>query len=410
MGVLILLNMAAIFLFSAEDAATSNETSGKVTQSIAQTIIKDFESKPQAEQNEIVAQMHPPLRKMAHMAEFGTLGALVFLFLLTWKKHALYKYAASLLFVALYAAGDEWHQMLSAGRGPSATDVLIDLFGALITCTLILPFAILMQKRKEHPPLKLTRVHFPNPAFPRMRVAVAADLHNQDPTLPLEKLRAEAPDLILIPGDLMEDAELENEQANGYAFLRAAASIAPTYYSLGNHEIGCYHKGNPWRHPTPVPLSDSARARIAATGVTLLDNECTEYAGLCICGITSGINKEKNEPDAAVLEVFAEKDSPRILLCHHPEYYFPYVQKTGIELTVCGHAHGGQWRFFGRGVYAPGQGIFPKYTAGIIDQKCVISRGLGNHTRIPRIANPPELVVIHCGCTKEEFENTFAKK
>jgi predicted MPP superfamily phosphohydrolase len=65
-----------------------------------------------------------------------------------------------------------------------------------------------------------------------------------------------------------------------------------------------------------------------------------------------------------------------------------------MDLIVCGHAHGGQWRLFGRGVYAPGQGLFPKYTSGVLDGVCVISRGLGNHTRVPRIFNPPELVLI----------------
>jgi hypothetical protein len=35
-----------------------------------------------------------------------------------------------------------------------------------------------------------------------------------------------------------------------------------------------------------------------------------------------------------------------------------------------------------------------KYTSGVLDGVCVISRGLGNHTRVPRIFNPPELVLI----------------
>ncbi|MBQ3816071.1 MAG: metallophosphoesterase, partial [Clostridia bacterium] len=54
-----------------------------------------------------------------------------------------------------------------------------------------------------------------------------------------------------------------------------------------------------------------------------------------------------------------------ILLCHHPEYWEPLVHGRRIELTVSGHAHGGQWRIFGRGVYAPGQGLFPRYTSGL---------------------------------------------
>ena len=65
-----------------------------------------------------------------------------------------------------------------------------------------------------------------------------------------------------------------------------------------------------------------------------------------------------------------------------------------VTLVLSGHAHGGHWRFFGRGVYAPGQGLLPKYTSGVLDNRCVISRGVGDHTRIPRLFNPREVVII----------------
>ena len=32
----------------------------------------------------------------------------------------------------------------------------------------------------------------------------------------------------------------------------------------------------------------------------------------------------------------------------------------------------------------------------VIDKRFVISRGVGGHTLIPRIANPRELVILHC--------------
>ena len=68
-----------------------------------------------------------------------------------------------------------------------------------------------------------------------------------------------------------------------------------------------------------------------------------------------------------------------------------------MDLIVCGHAHGGQWRLFGRGIYAPGQGLFPRYTSGLHGGVCVISRGLSGCTRIPRIFNPPEIPLIEFG-------------
>ena len=108
----------------------------------------------------------------------------------------------------------------------------------------------------------------------------------------------------------------------------------------------------------------------------------------------SGIINEGGEPDTSWLDDFCSVDAPKVLLCHHPEYYERYLKDRAIDLTVSGHAHGGQWRFFGRGVFAPGQGLFPKYTYGVHDGRFVISTGL-KVSSIPRFFNPPEVVLLY---------------
>jgi 3',5'-cyclic AMP phosphodiesterase CpdA len=168
----------------------------------------------------------------------------------------------------------------------------------------------------------------------RIRLAVASDLHGCESGEILEALEREKPDLILIPGDLTDDAGLRDEQNQCYAFLSACARIAPTYYSLGNHEIACYHKGNPWRHPIPVPLTDEIRARIAGTGAILLENDSVAHGALRICGMTSGINGKRNAPDVETLRRFSEEASYRILLCHHPEYFVPYIVLAIVYLVL----------------------------------------------------------------------------
>lgn len=400
LGALIVLNMLLIFNFSDQDGATSSQTSTSVSQVVAENTVPDFNKKPAEEQTEIVKKINKPLRKMAHMAEFGSLGALVFLFLLTWDGHLFIRYISSLAFTFLYACTDEWHQSFTDARGAKFTDTLIDLAGAAITCSVILFIALLIL-HKQHGKdgnMQVTEYHIPAPRKElRKKIALASDLHGCEYEHIISAIKSEAPDLILIPGDLMDDEELQDPDAVGYGFLRACAEIAPTYYSLGNHEIRCYHKGNPWRHPIPAFPDEEVCERIRQTGVTFLQNESVPCGELRICGLTSGINGKKNEPDQEVLKRFSEEDGIKILLCHHPEYFYPYIQGTKIDLTVCGHAHGGQWRMFGRGIYSPGQGLFPKYTSGVLENRCVISRGLGNHTWIPRIFNIPELIFIHWG-------------
>lgn len=68
------------------------------------------------------------------------------------------------------------------------------------------------------------------------------------------------------------------------------------------------------------------------------------------------------------------------------------------DLVLSGHAHGGQWSFMGRGIIAPGQGWFPKYTSGVHQGQygsMIISRGLSNpYKSVPRIGNPCEVVYV----------------
>ena len=97
------------------------------------------------------------------------------------------------------------------------------------------------------------------------------------------------------------------------------------------------------------------------------------------------------------LERFEQEPGFRLLLCHHPEVYRDYVRGRNIDFTLCGHAHGGQIQLFGRGLYAPGQGVFPKLTHGLHDSgRMMISRGMTNGAkpRIPRINNPCELILL----------------
>ena len=83
------------------------------------------------------------------------------------------------------------------------------------------------------------------------------------------------------------------------------------------------------------------------------------------------------------------------MLCHRPEYYPVLLEQLDIDLILAGHTHGGQIRFFDRGLFSSGQGLFPKYHKGVADNKMVISAGCSNPIAIPRINNPRELVIVN---------------
>ena len=229
--------------------------------------------------------------------------------------------------------------------------------------------------------------------------ALISDLHSEDPTEIIKLLQNMKPDYILAPGDISEvmDGSRDAENENGILLLRECAKIAPTFYSLGNHEMGAtgswHAMGNTYPKKEKKMSAENAQ-RLAETGVIFLNNTYCIYDGIAFFGLRSGLVCDKCVPEIETMNEFMKLDCPKVLLSHHPEYYPRYFSDSNIDLMVSGHAHGGQWRIFGRGFFAPGQGFFPKYTSGVFDNRFVISRGLRVHSTVPRIFNPPEIVKI----------------
>lgn len=249
----------------------------------------------------------------------------------------------------------------------------------------------------------MTETHYTIEGCP-ISIALLADAHDTDPEPILTSLRRHAPALIAVTGDVVRGskpclgARVEESQ-NAMELLRACAGLAPTFMSIGNHE---------------AYLSPADIESIRAAGVTLLDNSFTaltlEERRVVVGGLSSGYYTayqrcgatEKTvrspAPDAAWLAGYAAASGYHVLLMHHPEYICHVP--PGVELVLSGHAHGGQWRFYDlrrkkwRGVYAPDQGLLPRLTAGLVDGRLLISRGLGNPVGLPRLCNDTELVYI----------------
>lgn len=218
-----------------------------------------------------------------------------------------------------------------------------------------------------------------------LTAAVVADLHSSEHGELLEKLGELSPDMILCPGDTLHRASPDE---SGLVFLREAAKLCPTFCSIGNHEV---------KHGKDI------RENIRATGAILLDNDAVGFHGVTLGGLSSGYTVESAQgrlkktppPNLSALDGFFAASGFKILLSHHPEYYPKYLKDKNVDLIISGHAHGGQWRLLGHGIFAPGQGLFPKYTSGLYDGKLLVSRGLSNHTCIPRIFNKPEIIIIN---------------
>ena len=206
--------------------------------------------------------------------------------------------------------------------------------------------------------------------------AVVTDLHNGNFADILPQMAGV--DAILVVGDMV--LRYSDSFDRAAQFIKQAPSIAPTYYSLGNHEWRL-HSARQWME------------QVRLSGVHLLDNRYVRLGDDLVLGGLSAAPKESIQ--TGILRRMATQPGVKLLMCHHPEWYPQYVQGQGMDVTLAGHAHGGQWTLFGQGIYAPGQGLLPKYTHGWYDDKhLLVSRGLTNTNPIPRFGNPCELLLL----------------
>lgn len=235
----------------------------------------------------------------------------------------------------------------------------------------------------------ITKHTIRSPRIPeRLTLAVAPDIHSSPYRDALDTFAK--CDAVLIPGDLVDRHRRDNSLA--IRFLEEVPGIVPVFYSLGNHEV---------KIRNAAMYMDLAEKN----GVTLLRDESALFRGIRLGGLSS---RRSGPPDLAFLNRFEKEPEFRLLLCHQPEVWRDWVKGRDIDFTVCGHAHGGQIQLFGRGLYAPGQGIFPRLTHGIHDSgRMMISRGMTNAAkpRVPRICNPCELILLELEPEEGEKEN-----
>lgn len=229
--------------------------------------------------------------------------------------------------------------------------------------------------------LQISHYNIHNEELPHKKIMFLSDLHSEVFHDLHNIVREENIDYIFIAGDIFDSSEVDGSDSwEELIFnLREISYKVPIYCSLGNHEI-------------QYSTIEYVKTRLEKNNLHLLDDDWTDIDGIIVYGFTP-VNR-KDTPKTEILN-FPKESNKTIVLCHKPLDYINCVSKYNPFLTLSGHNHGGQWRFFGKGIYAPDEGLFPKYTSGFyFNNKLLVSRGLGNKCGLHRINNKPQVIIL----------------
>lgn len=266
--------------------------------------------------------------------------------------------------------------------------------------------------------------------FDGLKLVVLSDLHNhsfgrQNDRL-VKRIGELSPDIIIISGDMITKHK-PCIPGNAYNLLENLVKKYPVYYAYGNHE----QRFQGLKAENPLDEADQMLYstwieyldRLKNFGVNFLDNNAITLirgnSKIRISGISIEMEYFKHFSIPPMEKEYLnsllrkkEEDAFQILIAHNPVYFHNYID-WGADLILSGHLHGGIVRLpFIGGLASPQVNFFPNYDSGSFhenNQVMIVSRGLGSHSFMPRLFNPPEIVYVQINSNysrKEQYEHT----
>ena len=234
-----------------------------------------------------------------------------------------------------------------------------------------------------------------------VRFVLLSDLHSQywgkSQEKILRRVKKAAPDCILLAGD----TEDPNGCSDAAPALVKGLSPTPCYYVTGSHDMLTWDMDGVlarMRDAGAIPLQNQTINIMLNENPIILTGVDEPFSAFIQEGLeTKPEHRKRYTAQLKAMPPLA-KDSFNLLIAHRPEFIETY-EEMGFDLVVSGHTHGGQVRvpFILNGLYAPGQGLFPKWAGGLYKRRdctLIVSRGLHFSFFRPRFFCRPEVVVI----------------
>jgi uncharacterized protein len=185
-------------------------------------------------------------------------------------------------------------------------------------------------------------------------------------------------DVVVITGDLVDGSVEELlEHVAPLAELKAKEGV---FFVTGNHE---YYSG-----------ADAWIAHLTSLGIRVLRNEGVELSQIYLGGVDDATAHQFGNghgEDVAKAALARPASKPFVLLAHQPKTVMNAV-KSGVDLQLSGHTHGGQifpWNFFVL--------LQQPYVAGLFTHETVqlyVSSGTGYWGPPMRVGAPAEITHI----------------
>ena len=271
---------------------------------------------------------------------------------------------------------------------------------------IILIFLIIMFCYYENNVFDITKFKISANVNNKIRIVHLSDLHSKEFGKDNKRLKKiilkQKPNIVVTTGDMIDSNLRKMDEIIN--FLAELNKVVYVVYIPGNNEMR-------------TEKINEILYKINLNEVIVLDNKIKEINinnnKIFILGLVENrIDEGESFYDKANSRYFynksnllfnelESKNGIKIILSHYPENFAVIGEesynKYNFNIMFSGHAHGGQFilPFIG-GLFAPGQGILPKYYRGIHGEKnkLIISRGLGNSGFPLRLFNRPEVIVV----------------
>ena len=235
--------------------------------------------------------------------------------------------------------------------------------------------------------------------FDGYKIVLLSDIHGKvfdEDNAPLyEAIEAQQADILCIAGDLIDEG-VANSRAVIVNLLRDCVLPKQVYAVSGNHDLWTPDfKGfaQELEQQYPITFLENSSVPITKGGDTVY-----------LYGISDPSTWEESEAlqSVASADQSLDKRNGYNILLFHRANMLDYFNDKAYDLVLSGHMHGGQVRIpFLGGLKSPHGDWFPRYSGGRYDvenKTYIVSRGIGNAVRVPRLLNRPELVTITLKC------------